>query len=246
MRSLLNKFAAPLALVACVAVLFNANAVAQQIQRFFTLQSSTGVEIFPAPAALADDTSNPTLTGLAAYFMCWDGTNWDRCRPATDSTHASAAGTTGPQQMLEATTGLSADTATSDGNATRAKSDINGRLINIVGCNRESRIKGYLANTDGASTALTGMGAPGASLYNEVWAVVVTNASATDGTVDLRDGTAGSVLATFPAPATTDTFGGAVITFPIPITFTANTAVAVDTSGAISTIYVTAVGCVVK
>lgn len=33
----------------------------------------------PSAGALADDTSNPTTTGVAAYNMCFDGSTWDRC-----------------------------------------------------------------------------------------------------------------------------------------------------------------------
>ena len=37
----------------------------------------------PAAAALADGTSNPTTTGVAAYNMCFNGTTWDRCAKAS-------------------------------------------------------------------------------------------------------------------------------------------------------------------
>jgi hypothetical protein len=30
-------------------------------------------------AALADNTANPTLGGIASFEMCWDGATWDRC-----------------------------------------------------------------------------------------------------------------------------------------------------------------------
>lgn len=166
--------------------------------------------------------------------------------PSTDSTHATAIAATGPAVMLEATTDIDAETAVADGNAVRAKGDYLGRQINILGCGRENRLRGYLANTDGASTALTGMGAQGAGVIIEVWSFIVANSSATDVTVDIRDGTAGSVLTTLMAPATTDTGGGAVVNLNVPITFTANTAVAMDTSAAATTVYVTAVGCSVK
>ena len=36
----------------------------------------------PAAAALADNTANPTVPGVAAFGMVWDGANWDR-EPAT-------------------------------------------------------------------------------------------------------------------------------------------------------------------
>ncbi len=39
-----------------------------------------------APAALADNVANPTITRIAAYMMCFDGTNWDRCLPGLSDT----------------------------------------------------------------------------------------------------------------------------------------------------------------
>jgi hypothetical protein len=39
---------------------------------------STGAAIFPNTAALADATANPTLSGIGAYLMGFNGTTWDR------------------------------------------------------------------------------------------------------------------------------------------------------------------------
>jgi hypothetical protein len=42
--------------------------------------------------ALADNTTNPTTTTIAAYMMCFDGSTWDRCSQgtATEATHDTA------------------------------------------------------------------------------------------------------------------------------------------------------------
>lgn len=40
----------------------------------------------PAAAVLADNSANPTVPGVAAYMMCYDGTNWDRCLPGLSDT----------------------------------------------------------------------------------------------------------------------------------------------------------------
>lgn len=50
----------------------------------------------PAVAALADNTANPSLSAIAAYMMCFDGTTWDRCAFASDMTIGTAFGTAGP------------------------------------------------------------------------------------------------------------------------------------------------------
>ena len=64
------------------------------------------------------------------------------------------------------------------------------------------------------------------------------NSSGTDGYVDIRDGTAGSVLMTLPLPTT----GGTVVNLPVPLKGSANTALAYDVSAALSTVYISIVG----
>jgi hypothetical protein len=198
----------------------------------------------PAAAALANATANPTVPGVASFLMGWNGTTWDRVTPSADSTHGSTILTTGPAIMGEATTGLTSDTAVTDGQATRFKLDPLGRQITVPGCGTADRVRGYLANTDGASTSV--LAAQGAGVIAEIWTVILANSSATDVTVDLRDGTAGSVLTTLMAPATTDTGGGGVYNLNSPLLFTANTAVAADASAGVTTLYITVLGCKVK
>lgn len=57
------------------------------------LQTSANTEL-PAAAALADNTANPTVPGVAAFIMCWDGTNFDRCPTSSGGVGASDANTT--------------------------------------------------------------------------------------------------------------------------------------------------------
>jgi len=90
-----------------------------------------------------------------------------------------------------------------------------------------------VTNTDGASTALTVFGAT-VGAKNYIDAITVYNANATAGYVDIRDGTAGTIIWTLPLPVG----GGAVQTFPTPLKQpTANTALAFDVSAALTTIY---------
>jgi len=44
------------------------------------LRGTTGAALLPNGAALADDTSNPTLTQIASFLMAYDGSTWDRVR----------------------------------------------------------------------------------------------------------------------------------------------------------------------
>lgn len=135
---------------------------------------------------------------------------------------------------LEAVTAVAAD------DRTDLYADLNGALITRPMAPLGDLLVERVSNTDGASTALTTFGAPGAGVRNYVTTIIVHNAHATtNGYLDIRDGTAGSVLMTIPLPAT----GGAIIPLPVPMRQpTANTALAIDVSAAISTIYVTLVG----
>jgi hypothetical protein len=98
-------------------------------------------------------------------------------------------------------------------------------------------LSGVAAVTDGSSTSV--IAAQGAGLKTYVTGIVIANSSGTAVTVDLRDGAAGSVRATFPVPAG----GGAALSLgDTPLAFSANTAVCADPSAAASTVTVTLIG----
>jgi hypothetical protein len=96
-----------------------------------------------------------------------------------------------------------------------------------------------VTDTGGSSTALTNFGAT-ASTKNCISCVTVYNSSATAGYIDFRDGTGGAVLFTVPVPAG----GGAVVGNGGAALFrsSANTAIAYDVSGALSTVYISVTG----
>lgn len=113
-----------------------------------------------------------------------------------------------------------------------------GALIVRNGTSLEDIISEQKTNTDGASTAMTGAFAATASQRIYLTDLIMANSSATNITVDIRDGSAGSVLATFPVPAN----GGVVHRFGTPLRFTAATAAAFDGSAAVTTLSVTMIG----
>lgn len=84
------------------------------------------------------------------------------------------------------------------------------------------------AMTGTTSTAVTGMGAPGAAVHNYITQVTISNTDADTGTlVHLQDGSGGTTIYTFPAPAAVNSVGvaGATFAFPTPLKQpTANTA----------------------
>lgn len=114
-----------------------------------------------------------------------------------------------------------------------------GLLLVRTNSNLADVVAERTTNTDGASTAFaSGMAAPGAGIRLNVTSVTICNSSASFCTVDLRDGSAGSVLWTLPVPAT----GGVVQTFDPPLRLSANTALAFDPSAATTTLTISANG----
>lgn len=138
----------------------------------------------------------------------------------------------------KAESAVSTATLVADGDRTDLYADIDGVLIVRSDRPLGDLLSERLSNTDGSSTASTVFGAT-ASTRNVITGYSVYNASATAGYLDFRDGTAGSVLWTVPLPAT----GGANFAIPSGIfRTTANTALAIDVSAALTTIYISITG----
>lgn len=139
----------------------------------------------------------------------------------------------------KAETALSGVTLVADGDATDLYAGVDGVLIVRDHCNLEDIVQERTTNTDGASTAFaSGLAAPGSGIRLYVTSADICNSSASFCTVDLRDGSGGSVLWTLPVPAT----GGVVKTFNPPLKLTANTALAFDPSAATTTITISCNG----
>jgi hypothetical protein len=125
-----------------------------------------------------------------------------------------------------------------DGDRTNLYADLDGVLLTKNFCTYADIIVTRVTDTGGTSTAFAAFGAV-ASQRNYITTITVYNSSTTNGFLDLRDGTAGTVMYTIPLPA----LGGATINFPVPFRqTTANTALAYDVSAAITTVYISAVG----
>jgi hypothetical protein len=139
---------------------------------------------------------------------------------------------------LKAATSLDDATMVSGGDVTDAFADIDGVQITKMGCPDADFLTERVSNTDGASTALTTFGAT-ASTRNVISSIIVYNDSTTNGYVDIRDGTSGTVYLTIPLPAK----GGCVVNFARPWRQpSANTALAYDVSAALTTVYLSFCG----
>jgi len=158
----------------------------------------------------------------------------------SSTAHDGADSTTNPHKIgARATTSISGQTPVANNDRTNLYAGVDGVLVTRPHCNLEDVVRESVSNTDGTSTAMTvGLAAPGAGIKLNITKITISNSSATFCTVDIRDGAAGAVLWTIPAPAT----GGACEVFDVPLRFTANTAFAYDVSAAISTVTISAVG----
>lgn len=182
-----------------------------------------------------------TNTGNAATSLGviddWDNGASDGASVSGDVAHDTADAGEPVKIGARAETAPSGVTAVADGDRTNLYAGADGILYVRPYCALEDILSGVDTDTDGSSTSV--ISAPGAGIRLYITSVIVKNTHAsTDAYVDIRDGTAGTVLASVPAPAA----GGAVVSFPVPLRLTANTACAVDPSAAVSTIITTVVG----
>jgi hypothetical protein len=141
------------------------------------------------------------------------------------------------KQGFKATSSLAGLTLVANADRTDGFAGLDGVQIVRPHCNLEDIVTGRVANTDGASTSV--IAAQGSGVKTYITSVIIANSSATAVTVDLEDGVSGTAKITFPVPANTS---GVVCNLPIPLGFSANTAVAMNGSAAASTVTVTLIG----
>jgi hypothetical protein len=182
--------------------------------------------------------------GGAAYVRITDGTNSVSVNAnggleVTGGVAHDAVDAGNPLKLgAKAEASVTAVTNVADADRTDVYADINGVLLTKDHVPYGDIIVTRVTDTGGTSTAFSAFGAT-ASQRNYITTITVYNSSTTNGFVDLRDGTAGTVIYTIPLPA----LGGATISFQVPLRQpTVNTALAYDVSAAISTIYISAVG----
>lgn len=129
-------------------------------------------------------------------------------------------------------------TLVADGDRTDILADADGIQMVKIGTANGDLISERIADTSGTSTAFTNFSAVAAT-RNYVTSLHIYNSSASAGFVDIRDGAAGAVLFTAAAPAG----GGMTIANAVPfIRSSANTALAYDVSGALTTMYINIAG----
>ncbi len=197
---------------------------------------SVGSSVDTEDGTVATGQSSVALVISQGYE--YDGTNWTRPRGQGTVAHDGVDAGNPLKIGAHAKSALSGITLVSTDDRTDLYADLDGGLL-VRSANLGDVVQERATNTDGASTAFaSGLAAPGAGVRLWVKQATICNSSATFCTVDLRDGSAGSILWTLPVPAT----GGVVQNFDPPLKLTANTALAYDASAATSTLTISANG----
>lgn len=203
--------------------------------------SEVQVDIVTLPVVNVSDNGGSLTVdapvGTPVFVRLSDGTNPITNLGVTGSVAHDAVDANNPVKVgAKATTALSGLTLVGNADRTDLYAGVDGVQITRPHCNLEDIVSGVAAITDGSSTSV--IGAQGSGIKTYVTEVIIANSSASNVTVDLRDGTGGSVKMTLSAPAN----GGSHKTLSTPLPFSANTAVAADPSAAASTVTVTLLG----
>jgi hypothetical protein len=201
---------------------------------FGKLAANSGVTIGAVEIASAQTLATVTTVGTV--------TTVTTCSTVTTLTgsgiaHDAVDSGNGHKLALKASTSLSGLTLVSNADRTDLYAGVDGVQIIRPHCNLEDIVSGVAAITDGSSTSVIAAAGSGVKVY--ITSIVIANSSATAVTVDIRDGAAGTVKATYPVPANT---AGVVHTLNVPLPFSANTAVCADPSASATTVTVTLIG----
>lgn len=173
-----------------------------------------------------------TQTASLSVVDDWDNGASDGASVSGDVAHDSADAGEPVKIGAKAVASLVGQTPVAANDRSNLFSDLDGSLIVRSLTTAGDELQERISNTDGASTALSNFGAT-ASQKNVVTDYSCINTSATGGYLDLRDGTAGAIIWSIPLPAG----GGAEKSLTLPIRQpTANTALAYDVSGALTTV----------
>jgi hypothetical protein len=178
---------------------------------------------YPYPAPLSTTVTSATAANFNATVIANGGV-------------ASGAADSGNPVKVGGIVATGAETAASNGNRVNARFDSVGRQVVQPYNHRERATASSVTLTSTTETTLLAAG--GASVFTGLTSLSLFNASATSVIISLRVATGGTVIGNYVVPAG----GGAVIPLPLPIYTAANANITVQSSGAVSSIYVNAVG----
>lgn len=106
-------------------------------------------------------------------------------------------------------------TAVANNDRTDFITDLVGKLITLPYANPENFVSGAITSAMTSTTSTSLIAAPASGLRNYITQITVSNSHASVGTdVIIQDGSGGTTLYVIPAAAV---YGGAVLTFPVPL-----------------------------
>lgn len=179
----------------------------------------------PAGDSMVDDTNDALrVTGVTVQAISGNA--------AHDSPNSQSPVVTGGH----ATASVAGETLVLAGDAVRAHYGRDGVLHVRSGCALEDIVSNVVTSTAGAGTS--GIDAQGAGVKVYLSHIIIFNNGASNGSMIVTDGSGGATKLKVPFPAST----GTTIPLPLPVGFSANTAVFVDPSGS-DNIDVTLIGC---
>lgn len=135
----------------------------------------------------------------------------------------------------KAIAGLSTATLVAAADRVENYAGLDGALIVRPHCGLEDIVSAVVTCTSGANTSAISAQGSGIKVY--VTSVIIRNAGTSNGNLLLTDGSGGTTKADIPFPAST----GTVWNPPVPLGFSANTAIFADPSGS-DNIIVTVIG----
>lgn len=189
------------------------------------LASNTGVTIGAVEIAASQTLS--TVTTVSTVTTCSTLTGGGVAHDGVDSGNPHKIG-------AKATAALSTITKVAAADRTDLYAGVDGVQITRPHCNLEDIVTGNATNTDGTSTQC--IAAQTGSIKTYLTSVILCNTSASNITVDIKDGT--TIKVSLPLPANS----GCIFNPPVPIPGTAATAWNFDPSAAASTVTCSMVG----
>jgi hypothetical protein len=219
-----------------------------------TVTGTVDITELPTAAALSDAFANPTTTQVGSFLMGFDGTDWERVRvtntgelhvdiqntslttvAAGDVAHDSADSGNPVKVGFKART--SHPTAVANSDRVDAYADDLGRQVVYPIAPRDLVTHNRISLTSTTETTLIAAG--GAGVLRDLVFLAMSNESATEVRVDIKDSTTGTTRLSIDLDADG---GGAVIPLPVPLTqATANNNWTATLSAAVSTVYITAI-----
>jgi hypothetical protein len=195
-----------------------------------SIKDGAGATKSVATDELSDTSFSPKVTHL-------DGTGSPTpIDPRTGNVAHDAADSGSPNKIgHKAIAGLSTATLVAAADRTDSYAGLDGAQIIRPHCGLEDIVTAVVTCSSGANTSA--ISAQGAGIKVYVTSVVIRNSGTSNGNLLLTDGSGGATKADIPFPAST----GTVWNPPVPLPFSANTAIFADPSGS-DNIIVTVIG----